>query len=109
MCIMGTKILSSDMLVSTYLFPAIGAYTRHDYQQACTILFAFNSFFKAFGEAIDDLPSPKDPSMSDVRDRVNPAVYYQNYFEKYLPALSAALGKYQRVELDTVKEDSGRF
>jgi hypothetical protein len=106
---MGSKILSSDMLVSTYLFPAIAAYGRKDYQQACVLLYSFNEFFKTFGEAIDDLPPAKDPSMSDVRDRVNPQLYYCNYFEMYLPVLSKVLGKYQRVELDLVKEEHGRY
>lgn len=97
------------MLVSTYLFPAIAAYNRHEYEHACMLLYSFNSFFQTFGDAIEDLPTPRDPARSDIRDRVNPMQYYHNYFDKYLPAISKVLGKYQKVELELVKEERGRY
>ena len=106
---MGSKILSSDMLVNTYLNPAIWSYVKHEYDAACLLLFSFNNFFKTFGEGIDDMPIAREPVTQDVRDRVNPANYFRGYFDRYLPLISICLGKYQRLELELVKEESGRY
>lgn len=104
---MGSKLLSTDMIVSIYMAPMMKAYQYHDYISAANILFSFNRFFIGFGHGIDDLPPPIIPDQTDVMDRRNPVYYYKQYFEEYSPLLSQALGEYQQEVLQYIKEERG--
>jgi len=87
--------------------PMNKAYQFHDYDSAANLLYQFNSFFKGFDYGIKDLPPPKDPFPNDVYSRLNPSPYYKNYFDRYAPLMSLALGRYQREILDQIQENYG--
>lgn len=106
---MGSKLLSTDMIVNIYMAPMTKAYQYHDYVSAANLLFAFNDFFMGFDpdSAIENLPKPQIPDQTDVMDRRNPVSYYKQYFEMYLPPLSKALGGYQQKVLQYIKDERG--
>lgn len=104
---MGSKLLSTDMIVSIYMSPMIKAYQYHDYDSAANILYQFNGFFLGFGAGIVDLENPHNPDTTDVMDRRRPSDYFKTYFEKYAPLVSKQLGKYQKEVLDYIREERG--
>ena len=104
---MGSKLLSTDMLVNIYMAPMNKAYQFHDYDSAANLLYQFNSFMRGFDFGIKDLPPPKDPIATEIHSRMNPGIYYKNYFDRYSPLLSLALGKYQREILDQIQDERG--
>lgn len=106
---MGSKLLSTDMIVNIYMSPMMKAYQFHEYDVACNILFQLNGFFRGFNFGIKDLPPPKDPLPSEIRARLNPMAYYKNYFDKYAPLISIALGKYQREILSQIQDERGAY
>ena len=106
---MGSKLLSTDMLVNIYMSPMMKAYQFHEYDVACNILFQLNGFFRGFNFGIKDLPAPKDPVMTSIYDRMSPMRYYKSYFDRYAPLISIALGKYQREILSQIQEERGAY
>lgn len=104
-CMCGSYLLSSDLLVSLYLNPAIKAYAFKDYRTACVLLYSFNKFFLSFKIGIDNLPAPNNPDRTDTRDRRRPDLYYITYFEKYAPMISGILGTYQNTVLKNIKDE----
>lgn len=103
----GSKLLSTDMIVSIYLAPMSKAYQFHDYDTAANMLYDFNGFLVGFGSGISDLPAPTNPAATDIAERRNPIGYFKSYYERYKPLLSKALGKYQREVLEYIKEERG--
>jgi len=83
------------------------AYTFHDYNTAAWMLYDCNDFLYGFGSGIKNLIKPINPDTSDIADRRNPESYYKNYYERFKPLLSRALGKYQREVLNTIKDERG--
>lgn len=101
---MGSSVLSTDLLVNTYIKPALNAYVFGHYQTSATLLYTFNSFLTKFrGVGIDEMPPPPKLSESaldsDIRSRYKRTpTHFSNskvYVDQWLPRVSAALGAYQ--------------
>ena len=103
MVTMGNDILSSDMLVGGLVRSVYNCFQFKDYMEGCRMLYDLNNFLLGFGFGITDMMKPKDPMVADVRDRVNPNLYYQGYRDLYASAVMKALGKYNREMIDAIK------
>jgi hypothetical protein len=101
---MGSSVLSTDLLVNTYLKPALNAYVFGHYNTCANLLFTFNSFLRKFRSVgIDDMPKP--PRMAEIqkttdlkaRTRISNEHFIQCklYSDQWLPMISGALGLYQ--------------
>lgn len=101
---MGSSVLSTDLLVNTYLKPALNAYVFGHYNTCATLLYTFNSFLRKFRSVgIDEMPKP--PKVADIqktsdlkaRARMGNEHFTQCkiYSDYWLPQISGALGLYQ--------------
>ena len=108
---MGSKLLSTDMLLSEYILPMRKAASFHDYVTAASCLFELNSFLVGFGETgLTDIPEPPkvklEPDRNHMRLRVNAsqtmASESYRYYTKYSPLIAKALGRYQDVLLKAI-------
>jgi len=99
---MGSMLFSTDMLLQDFIQPAQKAYGFNQYDKACIHILQLNDFLIGFGQGIKDIPDFEDVA-TDIHDRLNPEVYYKNYYEKYSRLLMKALGLYQKTLLTNIK------
>lgn len=102
---MGSMLLSSDMLLNDMIRPMTNAYQFSDYEKACTMLIQLNDFLLGFGSkfAIEDMPEFENNIVTDIHDRMNPNIYFKNYYETYARAIFKGVGMYQKYILDKIK------
>lgn len=93
--IMGAMLFSTDMLLQDFIQPAQKAYGYNQYDKACVHLLQLNDFLIGFGQGIKDIPE-FDNLVVDVHDRIDPQMYYKQYYEKYSRKLMQVLGLYQK-------------
>ena len=98
-------LLSSDMLLNDMIRPMTNAYQFSDYEKACHLLVQLNDFLLGFGSkfAIEDLPTFENNIVTDIHDRMNPSLYYKNYYEQYARLVLKSVGMYQREVLNKIK------
>lgn len=106
---MGTKLWSADMIINDYLHPMTMDYANDKIESACTLLYSLNSFLMGFGVGIKDLPRPKNNDGTLGGELKWKLWLKDNYFEKYFPLISKAVGKYLREVLDEIKFERGNF
>ena len=107
---MGSKILSTDMLMNDYIRPMSNAYDFGKYDKAAVLLYKLNSFLIGFGKiGLVDLPMPPKNDgggANDVKTRTRAVngfiVRCMLYFEKYSPLVDKAVGMYQYQMLQAV-------
>lgn len=109
---MGSKLFSSDMLLSELIIPMVNSYSHNDFAKACTQLYSLSMFLVGFGEGIKDFPKPPKPKivvMGDARSRQSSGAEYQNdcqaYFDQYYPIVMMRLGKYQQTMLKAIERN----
>lgn len=101
---MGSSVLSTDLLVNTYLKPALNAYVFGHYNTCANLLYTFNSFLRKFRSVgIDEMPKPPKIGAAkrgeDIRSRLQTGGLHHEqskiYSDEWLPIISGALGLYQ--------------
>lgn len=99
---MGSKLLSTDMMISQLVMPMTNSYTHSDFAKAAIQLFALYGFLRGFGQKIDKFPDPPKPVLSfqkDIRQRGKMSTEYirscKVYFEENYPVIMFKLGEYQ--------------
>lgn len=107
---MGSKLLSTDMVISELVMPMTNSYAHSDFAKAAQQLFALYAFLAGFGQKIEGFPDPPKPVLSfqkDIRQRGNMNIEYirscKVYFEEHYPVVMLKLGQYQRAMLRAIE------
>jgi hypothetical protein len=103
---MGSVVWSADTIITSYLHPATFAYNSGKFIEAATALSSLNNFFLGFGVGITDLPPPY-LSKKNLKSEMERELYSRQWYEKYLPLISKAMGKYLRETIDHIKWERG--
>jgi hypothetical protein len=99
---MGSKLLSTDMMVSQLVMPMTNSYAHSDYAKAAIQLYSLFAFLAGFGQKISEFPKPPKPVLSfqkDIRQRSRMGTEYirscKDYYETNYPVVMFKLGEYQ--------------
>ena len=100
---MGSLLWGVDMLLNDLVRPMLNAYQFKDYETAANLVRQLNDFLVGYGEGIDDLP-PFDNVFIDIHDRVNPQIYYKDYYEEYSGLVLKSMGHTIKTVLNDIRK-----
>lgn len=73
----------------------INAYVFGQYEKACQLLIALNSFLKGYGQGVSDLPTAIPTNLpNDIYSRYKPDTTYRNFYDKWSNLVLDKMGQY---------------